>query len=116
MKWYKNLYIGESIAHKKNRVKWKIIHNAGQLDVYVVTLASNHDNLLDLIPAWELMQKHYPKKHIFIVGLAGNYEEATELAAQIVCEAYAATGSFKVREYIKRKKQDREETLCTSSL
>lgn len=116
MKWYKDLYIGESIAHKKNRIKWKIIHNAGQLDIYVIALASNRENLLDLIPAWELMQKHYPKEHVFIVGLAGSYEEAAELAAKIVCEAYAATGSFKVREYIKKRKQNKEETLCTSSL
>ncbi len=116
MKWYKNLYTGESIAHRKNRIKWKISHNAGQVGIYVIALPSNSENLLDLIPAWELMQKHYPKKQLYIIGLAGNYDEAMELAAAIVCEAYAKTGSFCVRDYLaENKTKQKEETQCTSS-
>ena len=28
MKWYDDLYVGESIVHKTNKIKWKIRHNA----------------------------------------------------------------------------------------
>lgn len=116
MKWYKNLYTGESVAHRKNRIKWKIIHNAGQIGLYVIALPSNEKNLLDLIPAWELMQKHYPKKQLYIIGLAGDYDEAVTLAAMIVCEAYAKTGSFCVADYLgENKTKKKEETQCTSS-
>ena len=41
MKWYDNLYIGESIGKKAGRIKWKINHNAGTLFVHVITLPSN---------------------------------------------------------------------------
>ena len=57
MIWYKDLYVGESIVHKTKKVKWKIMHNAGQIGIYVITLASNTQNLLDIIPSYELMQK-----------------------------------------------------------
>ena len=117
MRWYKNLYAGESIARKKNRIKWKIIHNAGQIGIYVIALPSNRENLLDLIPAWELMQWHYPKGQLYIIGLAGNYDEAAELAAAIICEAYAETGSFCVRDYISERcaEDEKEGMTCKSS-
>lgn len=100
MTWHENLYVGESIVHKTNKIKWKICHNAGQLSIYVIALASNEQNLLDIIPARELMQKGYPKQKLYIVGLAKGYEEAVEVAASIVDEVYQATGSFAVRSYL----------------
>ena len=99
MNWHEDLYVGESIRHRYRKVKWKIMHNAGQMFAYVITLASNERNLLDLIPARELLQKHYPKKHLYVVGLAGNYDEAIALAGQIVSDVYRTTGAFDVRRY-----------------
>lgn len=99
MKWHEDLYSGESIKPRIKKVRWKIIHSAGQIHVYVITLASNEQNLLDIIPSRELLQKHYPKKGLYIVGLAGNYEEALELAGCIVSDVYKATGGFNIRKY-----------------
>ena len=104
MRWYENLYVGSSITHKAEKIKWKIRHNAGQINIYVITLASNPQNLLDVIPAWELMQKAYPKKNLFIIGLAHGYDEALELVKQIVDEVYHNTGGFDVSSYINEKK------------
>ena len=70
MKWYRKLYVSESIGDKAGHIKWKINHNAGTASVYVIAFASNPDNLLDIIPAWQLMQKSYPKKNLKIIGLA----------------------------------------------
>ncbi len=103
MKWYQELYAGESIKEKTDKIKWKIKHNAGQLQIYVITLASNPQNLMDIIPAWELMQKHYPKKNIWIVGLAKGYNEAVEVVIRILMEVYEHTGAFGVREYLVNK-------------
>lgn len=100
MTWHENLYVGESIIHKTDKIKWKICHNAGQPSIYVIALASNEQNLLDIIPARELMQKGYPKQKLYIVGLAKGYEEAVEVAVSIVDEVYQATGSFAVRSYL----------------
>lgn len=107
MEWYRDLYAGESILHRQEKIKWKIMHNAGMLFVYVITLAANKKNLLDIIPSRELLQKAFPKQELYIIGLAGNYEEALELAGHIVSDVYRATGGFDIRGYIEQKgKQD----------
>lgn len=103
MKWHDDLYVGESIRRRQKKVKWKIMHNAGQLFVYVITLASNEENLLDMIPSRELLQKYYPKKDLYVIGLAGNYKEAAELAGRIISDVYKETGGFDVRSYIRQK-------------
>ncbi len=108
MVWYEKLYVGESIIHKKNKVIWKIRHNAGQIGVYVITLASNGNNLLDIIPAAELLQKAYPKKNLCVVGLAKGYDEAVEVAASIVDEVYQKTGGFAVREFLSAGEKRKE--------
>lgn len=103
MIWYDKLYVGESIVHKTKKIKWKIMHNAGQIGIYVITLASNRQNLLDIIPSYELMQRGYPKRDMVIVGLAKGYDEAVEVAASIVDEVYRNTGTFAVRTYLAEK-------------
>ena len=79
------------------------MHNAGQIGIYVITLASNRQNLLDIIPSYELMQRGYPKREMVIVGLAKGYDEAVEVAASIVDEVYRNTGTFAVRTYLAEK-------------
>ena len=94
MTWYDELYVGESIVNKTKRVKWKINHNAGQIGIYVIAPASNDKNLLDIIPAAELLQKGYPKKDLKIAG--------------IVDEVYRNTGAFFVRSYLDEHRSGRE--------
>lgn len=105
MTWNEDLYVGESIIHKTGRVKWKIRHNAGQIDIYVITLASNEQNLLDIIPAQELLQPAYPKQDLVVVGLAKGYDEALEVAASIVDEVFKNTKTFAVRTYLSQKRR-----------
>ncbi|MFR8428825.1 MAG: hypothetical protein ACLVCH_16300 [Roseburia inulinivorans] len=64
MKWYDDLYVGESIVHKTNKIKWKIRHNAGQINIYVITLASGEKNLLDIIPSHELLAEGLPEEAV----------------------------------------------------
>lgn len=112
MIWYEKLYVGESIVHKTNKIKWKIRRHAGQVDIYVIALASNTENLLDIIPSRELLQKGYPKKELFIVGLAKGYEEALSVAASIVEEVYRQTGTFAVRSYLDQNRKSRGAGSC----
>jgi hypothetical protein len=101
MKWYDQLYVGDSIASKVNRIKWKINHNAGTVSIYVVTLASNPDNLLDIIPARELMQKGYPKKDLMIIGIAKGYNEALLVVQRVIEDTYRKTNDVNVRRVIR---------------
>ena len=107
MKWYEYLYVGESIRHKANKIKWKIRHNAGQINIYVITIASNPQNLLDIIPAQELMQKAYPKKDMLVIGLAQGMDEAYEIVTQIIDEVYQMTGAFHILPYLQAKKDSK---------
>lgn len=105
MKWYRNLYAGDSVTGKIKRIKWKINHNAGTVSVYVIAFPSNPDNLLDIIPARDLMQKAYPKKNMTIIGLAKGYGEALELVRRIVDDTYRNTGAVDVKAYLKEAEE-----------
>ena len=107
MTWYKDFYVGEGIAgkddkkrHRKaEKIKWKILHNAGQFDIYVIALGSHPDNLLDIIPAWELRQKYYPKSDMVVVGVDKGYDNVIDLVGKIVMDIYRKTGDFKIKDY-----------------
>ena len=93
----------------QNRIKWKINHHAGTVSIYVIAFASNRQNLLDIIPAWELMQKSYPgKKQMQIIGLAKGYAEALELVCSIIEEVYQNTGDVDVKSYLRGRKRRRQ--------
>lgn len=100
MRWYKKLYVGESIQNKADRLRWKIEHRAGTVDIYLLTFPSNSQNLLDIIPAVELMQRTYPQRDLFIIGMERGRDNAMQMAADILDEVYHKTGSFDVRSYI----------------
>lgn len=113
MIWYKNFYAGESIESKKEKVKWKILHNAGQLDIYVIALSSNPENLLDIIPAKELLQKAYPKQNMFVVGVDKGYDHAIELAGSIIMDVFQKTGNLNVRDYfLEQRENRRRQPIC----
>lgn len=114
MIWYKYLYADESIAPKKEKIKWKIRHNAGLINTFVISLSNSDHNLLEIISTLELMQKGYPKDRMFIVGVAKGYEQALELACSIVMEIYEKTGDFNVKEYLhERQYADKNQvSLC----
>ena len=100
MKWYDNLFLGEKAAPKAAKMKWKISHNAGMVTAYVITFASNPDNLMDIIPSRELLQKGYPKKDMTIIGLGLGYEEALQVVQKIIQETYDHTGGTDVKSYL----------------
>lgn len=100
MKWYHKLYIGKTARNKRYKIVWKVKRRAGMLGVYLITLASNKENLLDIFDSSLLLQPHYKKEDIFIVGIACGYDEAVEVATQIIDELYNETGDFNIRQYL----------------
>lgn len=75
------------------------------LRAYVIALASNPENLLDLYPVFVLQQEHFQTEHLSIVGIAADKEEAMEVAAVIVEETFHHTGSTDVRKYLKLEEE-----------
>ncbi len=106
MKWYEDLFVGESVTGKIKKIKWKIEHNAGMLHTYIITFPSNEENLLDIIPTRELLQKRDILRRICnIIAVAGNYDEALLLACDIVKETYENTGKTDVKSYLKSRRR-----------
>lgn len=105
MIWNNHLYVGESVSLKLQKLKWRINHNAGVLGVYLISLASNPDNLLDIIPSTDLKLLGYPKRFLHIIGIAGSYDEAVELVIQIVNDTMKAQGDLDVRGFLEEDQE-----------
>ena len=101
MDWYTQLRVSEDLEKKKDKIIDKIEHGAGTPGVYLITLASNEKNLLDIFAAdqllWPVMHRLCP----VIVGMTKSYEKASEMAAALILEAHEKTGSFRVEPYLR---------------
>ena len=102
MKFYKNLYVGDTIKDVK-KVKRKLLLNAGQLGIYVITLCKGRDQL-EIYHCAFLQQKYYKKNPPFIIGIANGYEEAVEIVRQIAIEAYECNENCDLKKYILDRK------------
>lgn len=98
LNWYKNLYIGDNAKKKSKKLIHKINQGAGVIDVYVITLAVNPENSLEIFSANLLMQSALRRNCPIIIGLAKGYEEALEIIEQIVNEVYQETADARHRE------------------
>jgi hypothetical protein len=105
LKWYKKLYTGDNVKKNIRKIIWKVNHGRMQFDIYLVTRASNPENLLEIISAKQLLQKNIRRLCPEIVGVAGGYEEAVELVRQIVEETYHEQGDMDVRRYLCNRQQ-----------
>ena len=98
MKFYKNLYVGEGIKNP-NKVKWKLRHNAGQFNVYVITLAGGRDQL-EIFHCAFLQQEYYKKYPPYIIGIASGYDEAVDIVIEITQAAIEVNGSPDLKKYL----------------
>ena len=106
LNWYKGLYVGNNAKKKKKNLIRKISQGAGVVDVYLITLAANHRDQLDIFPANELMQKARRKNCPVIVGLACGYWEALELVEAMVQQTYRETATGNVRQWLEKQMED----------
>lgn len=103
LNWYKNLYIGDNAKKKSKKLIRKINQGAGVIDVYIITLAVNPENSLEIISANLLMQPALRRNCPVIVGLAKGYDEALEIVEQIVNEVYQETKRAEIRAWLEKQ-------------
>ena len=99
MRFYKKLYVGESIKHPE-KVKWKLRVAAGQMNVHLITISQNGSNQLECFHNALLKQKVFRRQDYFIVGIAGNYEEAISLICRMTEECISATGTVDIKAFL----------------
>lgn len=93
----KELVTDEICQKKKNSILRKIRMNAGLVDTYLICLAKNND-IFDIIDCSNLKQKGYPKKDLYILGIAKGKESAVELAARLVASFSQVYGMDNFKE------------------
>ena len=102
MKFYKYLYVGETVE-RVGILKQKLKIHA-MVRVYLVTLACGDDQL-EIYSSMLLKQKYFRKHAPIIIGIASNYEEAVK---KIVEESLERTGTCDLKEYLKLKVKDQK--------
>lgn len=100
MKFYKNLYIGDTIK-KPNKIKRKLKCHAKRLKVFVILISSGNDQL-EICHSMVLEQPYYRKKENepYVIGIAGNYEEAVGLVCRIAEETVKKNGNADLKQYL----------------
>ena len=111
LEWYKKLYIGENAKKDAAKAKWRLNHGKLQMNMFLVTYASNPENLLEIIGTEQLLQKTISRRCPMIVGLAASKEEAMQIVQQIVEETYAKQNDADVRRYLSERLIKKQENV-----
>ena len=104
MKWYNNLYVGENAKRRKHKIMMRAMRNKPQIGIYMITLPVNEANSLEIYPSYILLQKHYRKKNMMIVGISQGYEEALQVMQEIIMDCYRETGQYRVSHMVAKHK------------
>lgn len=107
LNWYKPLYVGDNVKDRKKVIR-RTTYRKPQYDVYLVTLAMNPENLLEIISANMLLQKTVYRRCPMIVGIASGYDEAVKLVERIVTDTYAMQGDTDVVTYLRAHQKVRK--------
>ena len=103
MQFMGSLYVGEKLSFTEYKIVEKVHKGKVVMNLYLLVISENPDNMLDIIPEKEIMQKHYPKEGLKVVGIADGKKEAIELVQRIIQESLVETGSADIRGFLKAK-------------
>lgn len=98
MKYYKYLYVGESV-HFVDRIKAKINKRSGLIGKYILYFSKDGEQL-EIMNGAYLKLPYYAKHPLVIVGIAGNYNEAINLVQRIIEESLKETGKASIKDYL----------------
>lgn len=98
MKFYKNLYIGDTIK-KPDKIKRKLKKNAKLNNVYVIAYVEK-DRRLEIFHSLMMQQYYYKENPPYIIGIAGSQAEANEIICRIAEEAIKNTGEADLIAYL----------------
>lgn len=101
MRLAENLYTTEKTKKMVPRIIHKMRTRRLQPGIWLITIASNEQNLLDIFHSIYYMQPMFEKLNPDIVGIAESEDAAKTLLLQITEDMYRETGNFDVRTYFK---------------
>ena len=101
MRLAENLYTTEKTKKMLPRIVQKIRRGKLQPEIWLITIASNEQNLLDIFQSVYYMQPMFARLNPDIVGIAESEEAAKGLLLKITEDMYRETECFDVRTYFK---------------
>lgn len=96
-------YISPNLQNKSSRILRKINKKKKVKDLVCICIASNPNNLFEIIQLNELYKELYENKTYIVVGLANGDEEARILVKDIVQDVFAKQNNVDVRKFFKIK-------------
>lgn len=106
MRYYRYLYMGESLERKKDKILSRLSGKKLQSEIFLIVLPGESDHQLEILNSNLLLQKYYPWKDDLVVGIAKGFDEALEILEEIVQEVYNETKGAEIRSYILKKEQE----------
>ncbi len=103
MKFYKNLYIGDTIRNP-GKTRRKLKRYAKLQNVYVIAYMAE-SRQLSIYHNRMFQQRYYRDHPPYVIGIAGNQEEAFEIVCRIAEECVRETGQVDLVAYLFRGKQ-----------
>ena len=100
LRWYKNLYLGNTVKGQEKKLMRKLEKGKPTPGIWLVTIASNEENNLDLIPAELLLQRSLRVQCPMIVGMGFTRIEAMGILLEIVQEVYRETQDMNIRAWL----------------
>lgn len=99
MKWYPQLYIGEKLTDDIETLKDRIQSKDVLHPFYLITLAFNKKDLLDIRNSRALLREHLEDDLPMIVGVASDEKEAIDVVKIIIDECLTKTGSLDIHRF-----------------
>lgn len=99
MRWAVNLYTTEKTKKKLPGIMHRIRKGKLQSGVWLITVASNEQNLLDFFHSACYLQPAFQRMNPDIVGIAQDEESSKELVMEIIKDVYEKQKNFDVRAY-----------------
>lgn len=99
MRWYDALWVGPGASRQKRRIISSIEKHKPVAGTYLITLAENPSELLDIVPAGMLSRNSCSTEDLCILGIAVGKKEAFELVEKMVDYIYRETGALNIRDY-----------------
>lgn len=102
MRFYRDIYVSDSICDQLWKIKWKLKHRKRIPGIYVIVLPDD-SNELEFYHSEYLQQDYYKKHSPYIVGIASGWEDACELVARMIMDISKKCGSYCIGEYIRER-------------
>lgn len=99
--WYKRLYVGEGMRGSERRVRRQLEKGLVKKPYYLITLASNGVDCLDIVHSFFLKQRVLRERLPMVVGVAETKQEALDIVRIIAVDCFVATGGADIRAFLK---------------